>query len=204
MLYAVPDLTVDTTVPTVTTPLAISVPGTAFKAARIDHTHQSPGGIAAITASSAGINSTETIVVSATIPANFIKAGTTFRVRVWGTCTSSAANTGNFRIRFGPNGNNTDTQLIDLTTTAAASGTNIPFFSEFDITFQSTTVAEVAADLSNNGTTGVSNAVGVVAAPVNTTALTTTSQEILSMSFQASAATTTCTFTNATIEVVKM
>lgn len=81
----------DSTIPAVTTSLALSTTGSVALAARRDHTHQSPGGIATITSPSSGINNSETAVVQATIPSNFLQAGTTLRIKVIGTCTSTAS-----------------------------------------------------------------------------------------------------------------
>jgi hypothetical protein len=78
-----------------------------------------PGGVAAITAATAGINTPETTVVSYTVAANTIAAGTTYRVVAYGTCTSSAANVSNLRIRFGSTGTSSDTSLAVLALTAS-------------------------------------------------------------------------------------
>lgn len=151
------------------------------------------------------INKTETPVLITTIPASYIQAGTTLRIVAYGTSTSTAANTTNFRIRWGTTGGSSDTQIGILTTTAATSGTNIPFRVEFLITFQSTTVIEVSGVLLNNGVTGTANAAVVVAAPVNTIAMSTSVQNILQLSYQTTSNTTTTnTFQTATIEVVRL
>jgi hypothetical protein len=200
----------DATLPAVTVPLSLTgVVGSAGLAARRDHQHQSPGAIAAIIATSGAINTVETLIVSGSLPANFIQAGTVFRVTIYGTCTSSAANVTHHRIRLGTAGNNTDTALGDLTTTAATTGTAIPFRVEFLITFRnassSTGISEVGGILIDPGANGVANAASVALAPVNTTGLNTAQQQILQYSYQtASLTTTTCTFQLAVIEVVKM
>lgn len=90
-----------------TSPLATTTgsgsSGSSLIAARRDHVHQSPGGIAALT-SSLTISNTETQVVGATIPANFCTVGTTFRVTVSGKTTTTPSGGGdyvNFKIRIG-------------------------------------------------------------------------------------------------------
>jgi hypothetical protein len=114
-----------------------------------------PGGVAAISAVTSGINTPETTIVSYTVPANTIAAGTTYRVVAYGTCTSSAANVSAAKIRFGSTGTASDTALATFSVTSATSGSNVAFSVEFYITFQSTTVAEVTAILHNNGSTGI-------------------------------------------------
>jgi hypothetical protein len=162
-----------------------------------------PGGVAAISAATAAINTPETTVVSYTVPANTIAAGTTYRVVAYATCTSTAANVSNLRIRFGSTGTSSDTSLADLAITAATSGTNVNFRVEFIITFQSTTVAEIEAVLQNNGATGIYTAQQAIMNPANATGLTTTSNEVLQFSYGSAASTTTSTFYVAFIELVK-
>jgi hypothetical protein len=162
-----------------------------------------PGGVAAITSATSPINTPETTVVSYTVPANTIAAGTTYRVVAYGTCTSTAANVSAPKIRFGSTGTTSDTALATFSVTAATSGSNVAFSVEFYITFQSTTVAEVTAILHNNGSTGIYTALQNVMTPANTTGLTTTSNEVLQLAYASAATTTTSTFYIATIELVK-
>jgi hypothetical protein len=162
-----------------------------------------PGGVAAITSATPGINTPETTVVSYAVPANTIVAGTTYRLVAYGTCTSSAANVSSSRIRLGTTGTPSDTALAVLALTAATSGTNVNFRVEFIVTFQSTTVAEVTAVLNNNGSTGIYTAQQAIMNPANATGLTTTANEILQFSYGSAATTTTSTFYTATIELVK-
>ena len=137
------------------------------------------------------------------MPANTIAAGTTYRVVAYGTCTSSAANVSAPKIRFGSTGTASDTALATFSATSATSGSNVAFSVEFYITFQSTTVAEVTGILHNNGSTGIYTALHVIMAPANTTGLTTTSNEVLQLSYASAASTTTSTFQTATIELLK-
>lgn len=161
------------------------------------------GGVASIASVTSGINTPETTVISYTVPANTIAAGTTYRVVAYGTCTASAANISNLRIRFGSTGTSADTALADLALTSATSGTNNGFRVEFIITFQSTTTAELEAVLQNNGATGIYTAQQAIMSPANATGLTTTSNEILQFSYGSAASTTTSTFYVATMELVK-
>jgi hypothetical protein len=162
-----------------------------------------PGGVASITSSSGAINTSETPIVSYTIPANTIQAGTTYRVIAYGSCTSTAGNVSDLRIRFGSTGGASDTAIAALTPTAATSGTGVAFKVEFEITFQSTSVSQVQAILSNNGATGIYTAQQLLLAETNTTGLTTTGSEILQFSYGSAATSTTSTFYFATIELVK-
>jgi hypothetical protein len=61
----------------------------------------------------------------------------------------------------------------------------------------------VTAILHNNGSTGIYTALQVIMAPANTTGLTTTSNEVLQLSYASAASTTTSTFQTATIELLK-
>jgi hypothetical protein len=165
-----------------------------------------PGGVAAITSATGAISTTETAVVSYSVPANTVAAGTTYRIKAIGQGTSSAANTSDLRVRFGSTGScsSSDTNLGTVALTAATSGTNTTFSIEFLITFQSTTVAELWGQFFNNGATGIyTAATPVQLAPTNTTGLTTTSNEILEFCYVTSAGTTSANFSLAEIELVK-
>lgn len=162
-----------------------------------------PGGVASITSTSGAINTTETSIVSYTVPANTIAAGTTYRVIAYGACTASAANVSDFRIRFGSTGGSSDTAIAALAATSATTGTGVAFRVEFDITFQSTSVSQVQGILSNNGSTGIYTAQQLLLAETNTTGLTTTSNEVLQFSYSSAATSTTSTFYFATIELAK-
>jgi hypothetical protein len=166
------------------------------------------GGQASITAASSGINTTETILTSYTIPASQMIAGTTFRVTVYGTCTSSAANASNIRVRLGTLGTTSDPAVAVVTPTAATTGTSVPFQATFMVTIRTTgsgtgTTAG-AGWLNNNGVTGISAAADVVSTLTTTSALNTTSQNIISVTYSSAATTTTSTFQLAAIEIVKM
>jgi hypothetical protein len=197
----------DSTAVNATTPLALSTAGVAVLAARRDHTHQSPGGVAAITSNSGTITTVDTSVVSATIPANFLLLGTTIKVKVFGTCTSSVGNTPTFVLRIGANNNNTDTALVTVTATAATSGTNIPFYAEFYMTVRGTGSGQAVAAsgfLYNSTQTGISTNFVATGCSISTAGtVTTTVQNFLNLFF-VGAATTSAVFQLAEIEVIKM
>src|ERR1022692_3300082 len=59
-------------------------------------------GLAALTSSTGGLGNGETTVVSYLIPGGTIQAGTTYRIRAFGTFSSTvASNTSHFYIRYG-------------------------------------------------------------------------------------------------------
>lgn len=165
----------------------------------------------AIVATSGAINSAETIIVgglnNCRIYANQLKVGTVIRATLQGTCTSSAANASTWRVRMGTAGTTSDTAIgTAANSVAAASGTNIPFLCEIVLTVR--TIGASAAlvgymELRNTGVTGIS---AVTVQTVELTPLTwdSTVANWLSVSYVAAAATTTCTFRNAFIEIVKI
>ena len=168
--------------------------------------------IAAVTtAASAGINTTETIVVgglsNSKVAAHTLKVGTTIRCILNGTCTASAARVSTFRVRLGTAGTTADTAIGSAATAASATtGTAIPFTAEIVFTVRTVGATGTIAGtltLFNAGATGISTAlVQVIALTVAN--LDTTVDNWLSFSYQsATTATCTCTFQNGIIEVVK-
>lgn len=160
---------------------------------------------ASIAAASAGINSTETQVVSLVIPAGMMVAGSTYRITASGVCTSTGANVGHFRARLGTT-TLTGNIAVDVSPTAAASGTAIPFLIDMLVTVRTAGATGTligSGSLENNGVTGVSATTPVVAQTTATVAVDTTAAKLIELTFQAAAATTTCTFHNAEIALVK-
>jgi hypothetical protein len=163
-----------------------------------------PGGVAAITSTTGGINTTETTVVSYTIPGNTVQSGTTYRISAWGLCTSSAANTENFYVRLGTTGTGSDTAIGGTNAiTAPSSGTGVANRIDYLVVFRSTSSTEVTFTAFNNGSTGCFSSQTSLQAAVNTTGLTTTSNLVLQLSYVSAATTTTYAATNAVIEMVK-
>src|ERR1039458_2477887 len=61
-----------------------------------------PGGLAALTSCAGGLENGETTVVFYLIPGGTIQAATSYRIRAFGTCSSTvASNTSHFYIRYG-------------------------------------------------------------------------------------------------------
>ncbi len=161
----------------------------------------------ASSAASAAINTAETIITPAfQIPANFLQVGTTYRITVSGTCTSTVANLSTFTLRIGPNGTTADTSIATITCTAAASGTTIPFTATFLVTIRSIGAGGTVMGsgmIVNSGVTGISsNGVGGGGATA-TAAVNTTVANFLELTYKSAATTTTCTFQQAVIELAK-
>lgn len=167
--------------------------------------------LASIVATSAAINTSETIIVgglnNARIYANSLKVGTTIRATLQGTCTSSVANASTWRFRFGTAGTTADGVLGSAANSvAAASGTNIPFEATLVFTVRTIGAAGTISGwlkLVNTGVTGIS-AVNAQVVALTPTAIDTTVANWLSVTYVAAAVTTTSTFQNAVIEVVKI
>ncbi len=163
-------------------------------------------GVASNTAASGNINTTETNVISYTVPAGQFVAGQTYRVTVSGICTSTAANASNFRVRVGTANTNADAIAAVVTPTAAASGTNIPFSATFVVTLRVAGASGTMVGsgvLTNNGVTGVSNAAVIVGQVSTSITVDTTVQNFIHLMYVSAAATTTCNFIQGTIELVK-
>lgn len=201
---AFPALTGDvtTSVGSVATTLAASIAGAHAFTGSLDKTGQ-----ASIVADSAGINSTETVIVkSAALLANRLVAGTVIRATLNGTCTSTAANVSTFAIRIGTAGTTADAIVFSGPTIAAATtGTSIPFSAVLEVTVRTTGAAATAMGtlkVYNAGATGISTVLTQVILPTMTTFNTTTANNIVSVTYKAAASTTTSTFKQAFIEVV--
>lgn len=173
------------------------------------------GKLAAITAATAAINTTETIIVgglnNAPIPANSLQVGDTFRITLIGTCTVTVANISTFRIRLGTAGTTADGVILTTATLAsAATGTAVPFRVQTEFTVRTLGAAATIAGflhLVNHGTAGDVAATGISTTNtqvINGTAATfnSTVDNYIEATYQAAAATTTCTFQTAYLEKV--
>ena len=164
-----------------------------------------------MTADSGAINNTETIIVgglnNARIGANQCKVGTMIKGILHGTCTSSVANASTWRFRIGTAGTTADGVLVSAANSVvAASGTNIPFVLELCFTVRAIGAAATVSgwmELRNTGVTGIS-AVTVQTVSTTNTAFDSTVANWLSLTYVAAAATTTCTFRNGVIQVLKI
>lgn len=164
-------------------------------------------GQAAIISTSAGINTTETVIVqSAALAANRLAAGTVIRATLIGTCTSSAANGQNVQVHIGTNGTTADGTVFNVALpVAATTGTTIPFRIEIEMTVRTTGASATAVGtltLINQGVTGISVTATQVIAATMTAFNSTTANNIVSATYLSNGIGTTCTFTQAYIEVV--
>ena len=163
----------------------------------------------AIVSASAGINTTETVIVKNTaMAASRLAAKTVLRI-IWnGTCTSTAANVSTFAVRIGTNGSTADGLMASAATGAAqTSGTTINFTAEMLLTIRTTGSSATCHGtfmLWNSGTTGIATVVSQTILPTFTTFNTTTANNIISATYKSAASTTTSTFQNAFIEFVNL
>lgn len=165
----------------------------------------------AIAATSGAINTTETIIVgglnNCRLLPNQCKVGTTFRITLEGTCTSTVANASTWRIRIGTAGTTSDAAVFTAANSvAAASGTNIPFEAVLMLTVRTIGASASIQGYLKLGNTGVTGISAVTWQAVEATALTfdSTVANWISATYVAAAVTTTCTFRQATIEIVKI
>lgn len=162
------------------------------------------GAVTTLTAAITGVNTTETTLLSYTVPANTISAGTTFSIDLYGECTSSVANVSDFQIYMGTVGDNTDTKILDYAVTAAATGTSIPFHATFMVTFRTTSTTGVQGAITTGGTNNGIQATSVSGATVtSTSSVPTTGADILHISYKSAGATTTSAFRVGAITLLK-
>lgn len=176
------------------------------------------GVLASIVANTAGINTTETIVTGglnvAPIPANSLVPGTTIKVTLEGTCTATVANITTFKIRFGALGTATgDTAILTIATPAsAAAGTNIPFQVSILITIRTIgaagTIYGVMVVNNQAGATVATASTGIMVVPSQivigtVAAINTTVASYITVTCITAATTTTNTFQQGLIEIIK-
>ena len=197
------------TVPSITTPLAASVTGSAAFAARVDHTHRSPGGCSSIVAASSAIANTETQVVVCTIPANLMQAGTTFHIHAGGNgTTSTTPGNSTFRIRMGTSSLSGNIP-VSVAAAANASVTGQPFTMDAVVTVRTagsggTVIGDIIVEDGGSLITGLFTVAGNIGAPTSTVALDTTATKLIELTFQSGASTSSITFQTAFIEIVQM
>ena len=151
--------------------------------------------------SAISISNTDTVVQSLTIGTG-LQAGDSYEISAYGTCTSTVANLSTFTIRVGTAGSVADTSMGTVTCTAAASGTNIGFY--FNALFTCRTTGAPGTGIANGGVqnagvTGISSVTNAISGNTATGAITTASANIISLTYQSAAGTTTSSFRNVTI-----
>lgn len=161
--------------------------------------------LASIVAATGAIANTETVVTSATIPANLMKAGTTFRIVASGVGTASTSTAGStWRIRIGTT-TLTGNIAASLTGTSA-SGSNIPFSVTALVTVRTAGASGSALGsivYNSNAATGNLNTTIAVGQVTATVAVDTTAQKLVELTYISGVSTTTSTYHNAVIEMVK-
>ncbi len=127
--------------------------------------------------STTGAISTVETYISVALAQQVLAAGDTYKITVYGTTTSSGANTTSLKVKVGSGGSTSDATIFTGALVAATSGTNVPWKAEFFITIRTTgtsgTLVTVGS-LMNDGTTGIYTLPNKVFAPatgsINTTA----------------------------------
>ena len=158
-----------------------------------------------------GPMSTVQTYISQSFQIGAVTSGSVFRMTVYGTCSSSSADTVTFRVKYGANGNTSDADIATLGTTSAGAGTNVPFKLEVICTVyqaaSSIGIIETTASLINGGATGTQGIwtnPSAVFSPQQTTDLNTSVVSTrLGLSAQTSANSTTLIFQSVTIESVR-
>lgn len=165
----------------------------------------------AIVAASGAINTTETIIAgglnNTRIYANQLKVGTTIRATLQGTCTTTVGNASTWKLRLGTSGTTSDGAIFTAANSVAGTtGTTIPFEAQLVMTIRTIGASATLSGylkLISTGATGIS---AVTAQIVQATAASfdSTVDNWLSATYVSAATTTTSTFQNAMIEVVKI
>lgn len=133
-----------------------------------------------------------------------LEQGSTYRVKINGTCTSSVSGSTTFRLKIGTSNTTADSTFLTFTTTTAASGTSIPFCLDMELTVRASgSSGQVATSgvLHNNGTTGISTSAVVVNSGSIST-VDTTAGNYLGVSAQSSSASISMSIRQMTIQRV--
>lgn len=133
-----------------------------------------------------------------------IAAGDTYKITVYGTTTSSGANTTSLKVKVGSAGSTSDATILTAAIVAATSGTNVPWKAEFLITIRTTgssgTLVTVGS-LVNDGTTGIYTLPTKVFAPA-TGSINTTASNKFGISLISTSANTASTIYSAIAEML--
>lgn len=151
--------------------------------------------------STAAIANTETQVLGLTVPANFMKLGTVFKVEAGGLFTNTLASNSIYRIRVGATTLTGATPAAMTSANGGTARTNIPFSIAGMFTV---TAAGAAGTAIGYLTLTLHNTVQpVISAPVTAAvAVDTTVARVVELTFISGAATTTATFHSAAITLV--
>ena len=172
--------------------------------------------VAGLVAATAGLNTTETILVKSALllptRTDFgqtllgtLNVGSLIRVTINGTCTSTNADVSTFTMRAGILGTTADASIATWVVTSSGSGTAIPFTVVINVTVRTLGASGTGygtMSVQNTGVTGIAAVTNTVVASASAiTALPTTTATFLDFSYVSAATTTTCTFQAATLEI---
>ena len=131
--------------------------------------------------------------------------GDTYRITIYGTCTSNAANTHTFNILSGYYNTLSDQVIGSISFNAATSGTNIPFKLEILLTWDmaSGTKMKICGTCLNNGVTGIAASAVTIFTPALSATVSDTSTPYLNVSYQSSNSGTSCVFQTVVSETVR-
>lgn len=197
----------DATLPAPTTPGSLGTVGSAGVAARRDHVHNTPGGMARIVAAAA-IANTETVVCSASLPANYMAAGTTFRLTAIGRITTGATGgTSIFRIRIGTT-TLTGNIPATLSVVNANSVTNAPLTIDALVTVRTngasgTAIGQIRA-MAQTAAPIAFTSKDTISAVTATVVVDTTATKLVEFTYISGNAGSTLTFEVASLEVVNL
>lgn len=151
---------------------------------------------ASMTAPSAAIANTETVVLSCTIPANYLVAGDTFQLRLSGVgTTSTSPGTGNWRARFAPT-TMSGASILAMGPAFTASRTNAGFTVDYEInvyTIGATGTLQAESRCSTNPSVNDLFGTSLVSTSTATKTVDTTVANLLEFTFQSGAASANCT-----------
>lgn len=159
-----------------------------------------PAMLASRTSSTSAIADTETVVVSATIPAGTLQAGDTFRIIAGGVHTNTTTpTTGSYRVRIGPT---TLTGVLPAVATLAYGGsarTDVEFMVHAQVTFR--TVGASGTAIGGVATSFIvsANTNGAITSPVT---VDTTVDNLIELTYQSGGASSTETYTHGSISKV--
>jgi hypothetical protein len=166
--------------------------------------HDAPG--IAVRTSAVAIANTETLVLGVALPADYMAAGTTFRIRAYGRLTSGATGGSSiFRCRIGTT-TLTGNIPASLTIANAALATAAPFVVDVLATVRTaggsgTAIGNISAV---GGVVGAFTTAGDVSAISATVVVATNAAKRVELTYISGNAGTTATFENVVIEAVHL
>ena len=151
------------------------------------------------------ISTVQTIITPNPYAMRDAYGGDSYRITIYGTCTSNAANTHTFNILSGYYNTLSDQVIGSISFNAATSGTSVPFKIQLLLTWDmaSGTKMKICGECLNNGTTGISANAVTIFTPALSSTVTDTNTPYLNVSYQSSAAGTSCVFHDVVTETIR-